>query len=53
MLDLNRRGKLVMVPLLLLIVGMGVYPKPVLDRINPTVEQLMHHVRVASTGDAK
>ncbi|MDP1794740.1 MAG: NADH-quinone oxidoreductase subunit M [Acidimicrobiales bacterium] len=43
--DLNLREKLVMVPLLLLIVGMGVYPKPVLDRINPSVDRLVTHVR--------
>ena len=53
MLDLNLREKLVMVPLLLLIVGMGVYPKPVLDRINPSVDRLIHHVRVATDGEAK
>jgi len=53
MLDLNLREKLVMVPLLLLIVGMGVYPKPVLDRINPTVDQLLHRVQVAADGGSK
>ncbi len=51
--DLNLREKLVMVPLLLLIVGMGVYPKPVLDRINPSVDRLIHHVRVATDGASK
>ncbi len=51
--DLNLREKLVMAPLLLLIVGMGVYPKPVLDRINPSVDQLVQHVRVATQGGAK
>jgi NADH-quinone oxidoreductase subunit M len=51
--DLNLREKLVLVPLLLLIVGMGVYPKPVLDRINPSVDQLVHHVQVASEGASK
>ncbi len=51
--DLNIREKLVMVPLLLLIVGMGVYPKPVLDRINPSVDRLIHHVRVATDGASK
>ncbi len=51
MLDMNLREKLVLAPLLLIIVGMGVYPKPVLDRINPSVEQLIHHVRVESGSD--
>nr|MBA2608120.1 NADH-quinone oxidoreductase subunit M [Actinomycetota bacterium] len=53
MIDLNLREKLVMVPLLLLIVGMGVYPKPVLDRVNPSVDRLIQHVRVATDGEAK
>jgi NADH-quinone oxidoreductase subunit M len=53
MLDLNLREKAVLVPLLILIVGMGVYPKPILDRINPSVDQLIHHVRVASDGGTK
>ena len=53
MLDLNLREKLVMVPLLLLIVGMGVYPKPVLDRINPSVDRLVHHVRAATDGEVE
>ena len=48
--DVNWREKLVLAPLLLLIVGMGVYPKPILDRINPSVDQLIHHVRVADGG---
>ena len=51
--DLNLREKLVLAPLLLLIVGMGVYPKPVLDRINPSVDRLVHHVQVASDGDGE
>ena len=33
-----------MAPLIILIVFLGVYPKPVLDRINPSVNQLMAHV---------
>lgn len=35
---------LVMAPLLLLIVGLGVFPKPVLDRIEPSVKTLVTHV---------
>ncbi len=35
---------LVMLPLLALIVGLGVYPKPVLDRIEPSVKALVTHV---------
>ena len=33
-----------MAPLLGLIVFLGVYPKPVLDRIEPSVDALIDHV---------
>jgi NADH-quinone oxidoreductase subunit M len=33
-----------MAPLVVLIVFLGVYPKPVLDRITPSVDQLVTHV---------
>jgi hypothetical protein len=33
-----------MVPLIVIIVFLGVYPKPVLDRITPSVNQLLVHV---------
>src|SRR5437660_4929533 len=39
----------VMVPLVAAIVVLGVYPKPVLDRINPSVASLVQHVE-QSTG---
>ena len=42
--DMTWREKAVMAPLVALIVFLGVYPKPVLDRINPSVEALMEHV---------
>ena len=35
---------LVMVPIIVLIVGMGVYPKPVFDRIQPSVDTLVAHI---------
>ena len=44
MADLTLRERLVMAPLLLLIVGMGVYPKPALERIEPSVKALLQHV---------
>jgi NADH-quinone oxidoreductase subunit M len=34
------------VPLIALIIAMGVYPKPVLDVINPAVEATMSQVHV-------
>ncbi|MDP8992705.1 MAG: NADH-quinone oxidoreductase subunit M [Actinomycetota bacterium] len=42
--DMSRRERVVMVPVLALIVFLGVYPQPVLDRINPSVERLVKHV---------
>ncbi len=42
--DLSWREGLVMAPLVGLIVFLGVYPKPVLDRMEPAVERLVEHV---------
>ena len=42
--DMTWAEKLVMLPLVVLIVFLGVYPQPVLDRINPSVERLLEHV---------
>jgi NADH-quinone oxidoreductase subunit M len=42
--DLTWREGAVLAPLIVLIVAMGVYPKPVLDRITPSVDQLITHV---------
>ena len=42
--DLNLREKLAIAPLLFLIVFMGVYPKPFLDRIDPSVKALIAHI---------
>jgi NADH-quinone oxidoreductase subunit M len=50
--DLAWLERLVMAPLLILIVVLGVYPKVVLDRINPSVNQLIAHVE-QSTGHAQ
>ncbi|HEY1830425.1 MAG TPA: NADH-quinone oxidoreductase subunit M [Acidimicrobiales bacterium] len=51
-LDLSWMEKLVVAPLIILIVFLGVYPKPVLDRINPSVDQLIAHVE-QSNGHAQ
>jgi NADH-quinone oxidoreductase subunit M len=57
--DLTWSEGLVMAPLLGLIVFLGVYPQPALDRIQPSVERLVAHIEdhsdfeepeVASTG---
>ena len=42
--DLSIQERLVMVPLIALIVFLGVYPKPVLSRIEPSVNRLLAHV---------
>ncbi len=42
--EMNLREGLVMLPLLAIIFFTGIYPKPMLDRINPTVERLVEKV---------
>jgi len=42
--EMTWRERAVMVPLLGLIVFLGVYPKPVLERIQPSVDNLIAHV---------
>jgi NADH-quinone oxidoreductase subunit M len=45
--DLNRREIAVMVPLLALMFFMGLYPRPLLNRIEPSVNALLLRVRTA------
>ncbi len=45
MVDLKVREVIAVAPLVLLIIGVGVYPKPVLDIINPAVKVTMSQVR--------
>jgi NADH-quinone oxidoreductase subunit M len=42
--DATPKEQWVLVPIVVLIVVLGVFPKPVLDRITPSVQQLIHHV---------
>ena len=44
--DLNARERVAMVPLVLLILALGFYPKPMLDAITPSVAAIMQHVGV-------
>jgi NADH-quinone oxidoreductase subunit M len=44
--DLNGRERLALVPLVLLIVVLGVFPKPMLSVIEPAVQSAMQHVGV-------
>ncbi len=48
--DLRLREGLVLAPLLVLIVGMGVYPKPVIERMEPAVDALVTHVEAHVEG---
>ena len=42
--DLSLNERLIVAPLIVLIVLLGVFPKPVLDRITPSVNRLVVHV---------
>jgi NADH-quinone oxidoreductase subunit M len=42
--DLSLRERVVIAPVLVLIVALGVYPKPLLDRIQPAVDRVMDRV---------
>ena len=42
--DVTTSERWVLVPVVVLIVALGVFPKPVLDRISPSVQQLIEHV---------
>ena len=44
MWDLTLRERIAIAPLVILIVVMGVYPKPFLDRIDPSVKSLIAHI---------
>jgi NADH-quinone oxidoreductase subunit M len=42
--DMTWREGLIMAPMVGLIVFLGVYPKPVLDRMEPSVDRLIAHI---------
>jgi NADH-quinone oxidoreductase subunit M len=46
--EMNWREGLVLAPLLGLIVFLGIYPKPVLERMQPSVDRLIEHVEANS-----
>ncbi|HEX7443629.1 MAG TPA: NADH-quinone oxidoreductase subunit M, partial [Acidimicrobiales bacterium] len=46
--DLAIGEKLVMLPLVALIVFLGIYPKPVLERIEPSIKALLAHVELVN-----
>jgi NADH-quinone oxidoreductase subunit M len=47
--DLTPREIGVMVPLLALMIGIGLYPAPIYDRVNPTIEQIIGEVNGEGT----
>jgi NADH-quinone oxidoreductase subunit M len=42
--DASTKERWVLVPIVVLIVALGVFPRPVLERIAPSVQQLIEHV---------
>jgi NADH-quinone oxidoreductase subunit M len=46
--DLSWAERVVIAPLIIVIVFLGIYPKPVLDRITPSVDRLMTQVESAT-----
>ena len=48
--DMNLREGLVMLPLIALIFFMGIYPKPVIERMEPSVDALVAHVETHVDG---
>jgi NADH-quinone oxidoreductase subunit M len=48
--DLNLRESAVLAVFIVLIAFIGIYPKPLLDRITPSVDRLVEHVE-AKTGE--
>jgi NADH-quinone oxidoreductase subunit M len=47
LLDLNKREFLILAVLAALVIGFGVYPKPITDMTHATVEQLLQHLAVS------
>jgi NADH-quinone oxidoreductase subunit M len=46
--DLNAREIAIMVPLIVMIFVMGLYPKPFIDRMDPAIKKLVEQTRPAS-----
>jgi NADH-quinone oxidoreductase subunit M len=47
LLDIDWRERLIMLPLVVLIFFIGIYPKPLFDRMEPAVRQVLSYVQVA------
>jgi NADH-quinone oxidoreductase subunit M len=46
LIDLNKRELLMLSTLAILVIGFGVYPKPITDMTHATVTQFLHHMSV-------
>ena len=51
--DLNAREIAIMVPLIVMIFVMGIYPKPFIDKMDPAIKKLVSQVRPASMNAQK
>ncbi len=51
--DLNAREIAIMLPLLVLVFVMGVYPTPFIDKMSPSLEKLVVHVKSKQTATAQ
>ena len=49
--DLSLREKWVIVPLIALIIFIGVYPKPILERVEPSVTHLLNQINLDTNGE--
>ena len=49
LLDLDWREKIILLPLVILVFWIGIYPKPLLERIEPAVKSVLQQVGKAST----
>jgi NADH-quinone oxidoreductase subunit M len=46
--DATMSERWVLVPVVVLLVALGVFPHPLLDQITPSIQQLLHHVATVS-----
>ncbi len=49
LLDLSWRERAILIPLAVLIIFLGVYPKPALDRIEPSVDLILDRIEATTT----
>ncbi len=53
LLDLDWREKIILIPLVIAVFWIGIYPKPLFERIEPAVKQVVFQVSKASTVEAE